>query len=121
VFHVLTVHSITLALEVMNLSTSPHTKLAFNSLCAYASVNHQHWHLYYQPTRLALQSLPLTPWPDTPYYTFREEEYPALGWVWLLRVRDMDKMDQVAREVAKLTIWLTDKEVAHNVVMTRFD
>ena len=30
-------------------------------------------------------------------------------------------MDQLAREIAKLTMWLTDKEVAHNVVMTRFD
>ena len=30
-------------------------------------------------------------------------------------------MDQVSREVVKLTMWLTDKEVAHNVVMTRFD
>eukprot|EP00090_Calanus_glacialis_P018173 TRINITY_DN2818_c0_g1_i1.p1 TRINITY_DN2818_c0_g1~~TRINITY_DN2818_c0_g1_i1.p1 ORF type:complete len:346 (+),score=156.72 TRINITY_DN2818_c0_g1_i1:98-1135(+) len=116
---VLTVHSITLALEVMTMSTSPHTKLAFNSLCAYASVNHQHWHLYYQPTRLAVQSIPLSPGPGTPYYTFSGEEYPALGWVWLLGDEDMDKMDQVAKEVAKLTMWLTDKEVAHNVVMTR--
>jgi GDP-D-glucose phosphorylase len=119
-FYVLTVHSITLALEVMTLSTSPHTKLAFNSLCAYASVNHQHWHLYYQPTRLAVQSITLSPGgPAIPYYTFTGEEYPALGWVWLLGEEDMGKLDQVAKEVAKLTMWLTDKEVAHNVVMTR--
>ena len=84
-------------------------------------MNHQHWHLYYQPTRLAVQSLPLSHGPDTPYYTFKGEMYPALGWVWLLKEKAMDKMDQVAKEVAKLTMYLTDKEVAHNVVMTRFD
>ena len=45
--------------------------------------------------------------------------YPAVGWVWLLREEDKDKMNQVAREVVKLTSWLTDKEVAHNVFLTR--
>jgi len=116
---VLTVHSLTLALEVMNMSSSPHTKLAFNSLCAYASVNHLHWHLYYQQTRLAVQTLPLSAWPRTPFLTFSGSAYPALGWVWLLSHRETEKVDQVAREVAKLTRWLTDKDVAHNVVMTR--
>jgi len=116
---VLTVHSITLALEIMILSSSPHIKLAFNSLCAYASVNHLHWHLYYQHTSLAVQSLPLLAGPGSPYFTFSEQAYPALGWVWLLAREDTHKVDKVAEEVAKLTRWLTEKEVAHNVVMTR--
>merc|ERR1719495_795544 len=118
-FHVLTLHAITLALEVMILSSSPNIKLAFNSLCAYASVNHLHWHLYYQPTSLAVQTLPLSSCPGTPFFTFTDQAYPALGWVWLLNTEVMDNLGKVAGEVAKLTNWLTEKEVAHNVVMTK--
>ena len=117
---VLTVHSVMLALEVMNLSTSPHIKIAFNSLCAFASVNHLHWHLYYQHHHLAVQSVTLSPVPGTSYHTFTDQRYPALGWVWLLKEEDTDKLDQVAREVIKLTSWLTDKEVAHNVFISRY-
>ena len=119
-FHVLTVYSITLALEVMNLSTSPHIKIAFNSLCAYASVNHLHLHLHYQEYKLAVQTLALSPVCSTPYHTFMGQGYPSVGWVWLLREKDTDRLEQVGREVVKLTSWLTDKEVAHNVFITRF-
>ena len=44
---ILNLHSIQSALKLMLLSRSKSFKLAFNSLCAYASVNHLHWHLYY--------------------------------------------------------------------------
>ena len=44
---VLTEHSIVLALKTMASSGRKNFKMAFNSLCAYASVNHLHWHLYY--------------------------------------------------------------------------
>jgi len=118
-FHVLTLHAVTLAMKVMILSSSRHTKLAFNSLCAYASVNHLHWHLYYQPTTLAVQTLPLSSWPGTPFFTFTDQAYPAHGWVWLLNTQFLDNLDKVAGEVAKLTNWLTENEVAHNVVMTK--
>ncbi len=44
---VLTQPSIRLAMEAVLLSGARNFKAAFNSLCAYASVNHMHWHLYY--------------------------------------------------------------------------
>ena len=65
--------------EVMILSTSLHTKLALNFLCAYSIVNHQYWHLYHQHTRLVVQSLPLVLWSGMPYCAFTGEEYLALG------------------------------------------
>lgn len=43
----LTRNAIHSALKIMLLSRSTALKMAFNSLCAYASVNHLHWHLYY--------------------------------------------------------------------------
>merc|ERR1719361_733572 len=53
---VLTSKSVRTALDVMYLSQSPHTRIAFNSLCGYASVNHLHFHLYYQSHTLPVQS-----------------------------------------------------------------
>ena len=44
---VLTERSVCLALKMTLLSGCSTFKVAFNSLCAYASVNHLHWHLYY--------------------------------------------------------------------------
>ena len=43
----LTLHSMQSALKIMLLTHSKPFKMAFNSLCAYASVNHLHWHLYF--------------------------------------------------------------------------
>ena len=112
-------YSVKLALDVINLSNSPHTKIAFNSLCAYASVNHLHWHLYYQQHQFPVQTLPLDHVQNTPYHIFSGQAYPARGWVQLLRKEDMHKLDKVAMEVVMLTSWLAEKEVAHNVFMTR--
>ena len=39
------------ALHLLSLSTSPDIRIGFNSLCAHASVNHMHWHVYYQAHR----------------------------------------------------------------------
>ena len=39
------------ALHLLCLSTSPDIRIGFNSLCAHASVNHMHWHVYYQAHR----------------------------------------------------------------------
>ena len=118
-FHVLTIYSILLALEVLNLSPSQHIKLGFNSMCGYASVNHLHWHLQYQQHKLSVQTLPLSHVCGTPYHIYSGQAYPAWGWVWLLRDENMDRLEDVAKEVAKLTNWLTNNEVAHNVFITR--
>ena len=46
------------ALHFLSLSTSPDIRIGFNSLCAHASVNHMHWHVYYQAHRLNSNSNP---------------------------------------------------------------
>ena len=43
----LTLHAIRSALKLVMLSKCKNFKVAFNSLCAFASVNHLHWHVYY--------------------------------------------------------------------------
>ncbi len=43
----LTVPAVRVAMDAVLLSGVRNMKAAFNSLCAFASVNHLHWHLYY--------------------------------------------------------------------------
>ena len=45
------------ALHLLCLSTSPDIRIGFNSLCAHASVNHMHWHVYYQAHRWAYHKM----------------------------------------------------------------
>lgn len=104
------------------LSSSTSLKIAFNSLCGYASVNHLHWHLYYQDHVLAVQRLPLTPVAGVPgVNTLEREQYPAPAWVWLMSTTSdqVANVSRVAGQVVSLTSWLTDKDIAHNVFITR--
>ncbi|XP_033362922.1 GDP-D-glucose phosphorylase 1-like isoform X1 [Bombus vosnesenskii] len=50
-----TKHSLLKAIELFSLSLSSYIRVAFNSLCAFASVNHLHWHLYYLRWRMLLE------------------------------------------------------------------
>jgi len=114
---VMTEHALILALETMLLSKSLDTKLAFNSLCAYASVNHLHWHFYYQANKLIIQSLPLIAVINTPFYVFPEMVYPAKCWIFLMSRGD--SITHLAKQLSKMTSWFADNDVAHNIVITR--
>jgi len=114
---ILTVHGIKLALETMFVSSSPNLKIAFNSLCGYASVNHLHWHLYFQSHKLPVQEVPLTSVPGTSLYTMSPDIYPAPGWVWT--INSIHNLSHVAENVFKITDWLSNNDVAHNVFITR--
>ncbi|CAL4060227.1 unnamed protein product, partial [Meganyctiphanes norvegica] len=49
---VLNKEGIELAIHTVLLSVSPSLRVGFNSLCAYASVNHYHFHMYYLPFQM---------------------------------------------------------------------
>lgn len=120
----MTPHGIQLALTTILLSGSPDMKLAFNSLCGYASVNHLHFHLYYQSHELPVQRLPLTRVTRAAgkIVLHTMESYPAPAWVWLLK-RDSMRISQEAQEVTgqvfKLTSWMTSQDIAHNLLIVR--
>ena len=108
----------------MCLSKSRDLKLAFNSLCGYASVNHLHFHLYYQSHMLPVQHLALTPVPDTDLHTLAPDTYPAPAWVWTLDTATDNnnigqKITKVAESVHKLTDWLSNNDIAHNVFIIK--
>lgn len=82
---VLSEDAVRLALEVMFLSRDPNIRICFNSLCAFASVNHLHWHLFYLPYVLFIQTVRLQPLPTTSkVYEFPADTYPAKGWIFTL-------------------------------------
>merc|ERR1719186_848005 len=113
-----TEYSVLLALKVMLLSGSGTFRMGFNSLCAYASVNHLHWHCYYTNHFLKLQAIPVVLAREgSLVHYIPEEEYPAAGWVFLLK--SLDQMQETARTVFALVDWLSQNSVAHNIFITR--
>ncbi|XP_076243074.1 GDP-D-glucose phosphorylase 1 isoform X2 [Calliopsis andreniformis] len=61
---VVTKYSLYKAVEIFSLSCSLDIRVIFNSLCAYASVNHLHWHLYYLKQRMLLEYIDLEDYAD---------------------------------------------------------
>ena len=116
----LTRHALLLALSTIRRSASPNIKLAFNSLCAYASVNHLHWHLYYQSHLLPCQTSVLAGAGHGQPCQWSTPGYPAAAWVWLINgAPTAGEMEHAAGQVFTLTKHLTAREVAHNVLVTR--
>jgi len=113
-----TEYSVLLALKVMLLSGSGTFRMGFNSLCAYASVNHLHWHCYYTNHFLKLQAIPVVlAGEGSQVHYIPEEEYPAAGWVFL--IKSLDQLQETARTVFALVDWLSQNSVAHNIFITR--
>ncbi|KAJ4444734.1 hypothetical protein ANN_06531 [Periplaneta americana] len=54
---IVTLESLQLLIEVLLLSNSPALRVGFNGLCAFASVNHLHYHLYYLQQRMLLEHI----------------------------------------------------------------
>jgi len=105
-----------LALHLLSLSSSPHIRIAFNSLCAYASVNHQHWHVYYNTHRSAVMECPVHQ-AAGPLNTWTPDQYPALGWCLQVSTRAPEELAATARALVTLTRWLVEGGVAHNVFL----
>ena len=72
----LTLEAVTAGIELAALSSHPGVRVAFNSLCAHASVNHLHWHCYFLQHRVRLQEVELARVAG-PCWTWAREDYPA--------------------------------------------
>jgi len=116
---VLTLYSIRLAIRTVLLSGVKNLKAAFNSLCAFASVNHLHWHLYYlQNHELKLEKIAAKKISSSSdCYEVSEKDYPAPCWAF--QIRYPGDINRVSESVHKLTHFLTKSNTGHNVFMTR--
>lgn len=109
----LTLRGIRLALDLLLLSSHPGFRIGFNSLCALASVNHQHLHAWYLDYPLTIETSPaskvcnqfyeLTSFPTKPF-AFQLHETTA---------------DDLASLIHKVANFLQTNNIAHNFFMTR--
>ncbi|XP_028406385.1 GDP-D-glucose phosphorylase 1-like [Dendronephthya gigantea] len=111
---VLTERAIRLSLEMVLLSGKRDFRVGFNSLCAFASVNHLHLHAFYTPYRLPMESVGVSCICDGLYETV---DYPITAFVF--ECFDSKHILTVASQIYKVTSYLHNNELAHNVFFTR--
>ncbi|CAK9832969.1 GDP-D-glucose phosphorylase 1 [Anthophora retusa] len=111
---VVTKYSLYKAVELFSLSSSLYLRVGFNSLCAYASVNHLHWHLYYLNWNMLLEYIDLKEYAGPVQILY---EYPAKGFC--IKYSNVRNMDDFVDWAFLLINYLQNAEVAHNVYITR--
>ncbi|XP_056138398.1 GDP-D-glucose phosphorylase 1 [Lampris incognitus] len=111
---ILTRFAIRTGIESVLLSADPGFRVGFNSLGAFASVNHLHLHGYYLNHELHVEWMTAKPLvPERGF--FRLAEFPA-GFLFYTEADDVEK---VAGAISQVTDFLVDANIAHNLFFTR--
>ncbi|XP_066980394.1 GDP-D-glucose phosphorylase 1-like isoform X1 [Macrobrachium rosenbergii] len=104
---------LTLALHTVLLAQTSDFRVGFNSLTAYASVNHLHFHMYYLPHHLYLETAECINLAG-PCYVFKD--YFAPGFVFQLEDGDIKKLVGCVMTLVKMFL---EEEISHNIFITR--
>ncbi|KAM6937845.1 GDP-D-glucose phosphorylase 1 [Xenentodon cancila] len=111
---ILTRSAVQVGIESVLLSSDPGFRVGFNSLGAFASVNHLHLHGYYLDRELKIESMPVkTLIPEKGFY--RVQDFPG-GFLFYTESEDVAK---VAKAICHVTDFLVKDNIAHNLFMTR--
>ncbi|XP_041795595.1 GDP-D-glucose phosphorylase 1 [Chelmon rostratus] len=111
---VLTTFAIQAGIESVLLSSDPGFRVGFNSLGAFASVNHLHLHGYYLDHELKIESVPVKPLvPEKGFYGMLD--FPG----GFLFYAESEWVEKVARAICQVTDFLVDGNIAHNLFLTR--
>ncbi|XP_069018838.1 GDP-D-glucose phosphorylase 1 [Embiotoca jacksoni] len=111
---ILTRFAIQVGIESVLLSSNPGFRVGFNSLGAFASVNHLHLHGYYLNHNLNIESMAVKPLlPEKGFYQMLE--FPA----GFLFYAESEEVETVARTICQVTDFLVDDNIAHNLFLTR--
>ncbi|KAL1460121.1 hypothetical protein WDU94_012059 [Cyamophila willieti] len=111
---VITLPSLCKAIEIMFLTKSPSFRIGFNSLCAFASVNHLHFHCYYLTNKMLLETIPVKHLAGPCYVLL---DYPARGFVF--QISSVQNYIQQIRSVFRLIEYFQRCQVPHNIYITR--
>ncbi|XP_008546662.1 GDP-D-glucose phosphorylase 1 [Microplitis demolitor] len=112
---VVTKSSLRQIIELFLLSRSPYLRAVFNGLCAYASVNHLHWHIYYLKHKMLLEEIKLESLTEHVYIL---KDYPARGFCIKLSSFS-NNLDDFVSKVFLIINWMQNNSIAHNVAITR--
>lgn len=111
---ILTRAAVQVGIESVLLSSSPGFRVGFNSLGAFASVNHLHLHGYYLDHELKIESSLVKPLiPEKNF--FRIQDFP----VGFLLYTESEEVETAARTICKVTDFFVGENIAHNLFLTR--
>lgn len=111
---VLTRFATQVGIESVLLSSDAGFRVGFNSLGAFASVNHLHLHGYYLNHELKIETVSVKPLvPERGFY--RLLDFPS----GFLFYTESEEVDKVARAICEVTDFLVDGNIAHNLFLTR--
>uniref|UniRef100_UPI0037E7E4F4 GDP-D-glucose phosphorylase 1 n=1 Tax=Semicossyphus pulcher TaxID=241346 RepID=UPI0037E7E4F4 len=111
---VLTRFAIQVGIESVLLSSDPGFRVGFNSLGAFASVNHLHLHGYYLEHELKIESTPVKPL-ITEKGFYRLLDFPG----GFLFYTESEQVEKVTRTICRVTDFLVEGNIAHNLFLTR--
>ncbi|KAI4482587.1 hypothetical protein M0804_008440 [Polistes exclamans] len=110
----ITQYSLQKAFEILLLSSSPYLRIGFNSLCAFASVNHLHWHLYYLKHKMLLEYIDVQPHEGS---LFLLENFPSKGFCF--KLSSSKKLETLVSSIFLFVNYLLKHQIAHNLYITR--
>ncbi|RWS16854.1 GDP-D-glucose phosphorylase 1-like protein [Dinothrombium tinctorium] len=108
---ILTKDSLKLAICLICLSGNKSFRLGFNSLGAAASVNHQHWHLYYFDFELQLECIQC----ENGFL----KDWPLPAFVFELKELKLPNINKIVDNVFKYIYHCFEINMAHNLFITR--
>ena len=108
-------NSILLAIDLLQLSSQPTFRVGFNSIHAWASVNHLHIHAMYCESELFVDNLPLGEHLINNLYLIHSTA-PMYGFVFQLPFSDHDG---VANEIKQLLDLFVSNSIPYTVLFTR--
>ncbi|KAL9981489.1 hypothetical protein ACROYT_G010196 [Oculina patagonica] len=113
---ILTEEGIFLSLETTMLTNHRGFRLGFNSLCAYSSVNHLHFHTWYSDNPSYLETVDVIPVCEE---VFEVRDYPTTTFVFELGPQT--NVSLLARKIHQVSSYFVTNEVAHTYLILRGD
>ncbi|XP_052744743.1 GDP-D-glucose phosphorylase 1 [Bicyclus anynana] len=108
---VVTKGSLKLAIDLLLVAEDRDLRIAFNSLCALASVNHLHYHLFIERNTLPVETVQCKPLKG-PLHCIKD--YPAPAFCF-----EITKKSPKIDEIYRLIEYFLQKSIAHNIFVTR--
>ncbi|XP_023180114.1 GDP-D-glucose phosphorylase 1 isoform X2 [Drosophila hydei] len=115
----ITFSSLNFCTTFMRSINDPNIRLGYNSPGALASVNHLHFHLLHIPRTLYIDNVELEPLAGNYVYRLKNSESTeAICFVIGVKDTEEDIRDKV-QQIHRLTEWLCNNKLPHNLFMTQ--